>query len=83
MRYVRVELSRAGQFGCKFDGVIKVIELFDLFIGFEIGKSASAQVSILGEVELADAWRFMLGLESLNIIDVCAFLDVQIHLRER
>ena len=69
---MRVELAWTGQFGCEFDAIVEIIELDLNLLPFVLdwGATFSAQIRVLGEIELADAWRFVLLLELFHSIKV-------------
>lgn len=81
--YVRIELSRSWQLSGQPNNIIQVVALGYFLAGLDLQELLCAQICVLGEVELADSWRFVFGLKLLNVIQVGLLLGLQVDLLQR
>ncbi len=74
-----IELSWAWQFSSQLYRIIKIVVLDFLVLVFEVGELLRPKISVLGEIELTNSWRLMLGLELINALKIGILLGIAIY----
>ena len=77
---MRIELSGPWQLSGQPNDIIQVVALDYFLVGLDIREPFGAEVCVLGEIELADSWWFVLGLKLLDVLEVGLLLDLEVHL---